>query len=61
MNINKLKPYPYLGPAPKKVEATIEREGEHKEDSKYKEDSNVRTQEKMFMMFLLKIWLNQKS
>jgi hypothetical protein len=55
VNINKLKPYPYLGPAPKKVEATIEREGEHKEDSKYKEDSNVRTQEKMFMMFLLKI------
>jgi len=42
VNINKLKPYPYLGQAPKKLEATIERGGEHKEDSKYKEDSKCK-------------------
>jgi hypothetical protein len=39
VNINKLKPYWYLGQAPKGLEATIERGGEHKEDSKRKEDS----------------------
>jgi hypothetical protein len=38
VNINKLKPYQYLGQVPKGLEATIERGGEHKKDLKYKED-----------------------
>jgi hypothetical protein len=39
MNMNKLKPYQYLGHVPKGLEATNEGGGEHKEDSQYKEDS----------------------
>jgi hypothetical protein len=34
VNINKLKPYQYLGQAHKKLEATIKGGGEHKEDSR---------------------------
>jgi hypothetical protein len=33
VNINKLKPYQYLGQAPRGLEATIEGGREHKEDS----------------------------
>jgi hypothetical protein len=45
VNINKFKPYRYLGQVPRGKEATIEGGGEHKEDlenkkeSKHKEDS----------------------
>jgi hypothetical protein len=39
VNINKLKPYKYLGKAPRGLKVTIEGGGEHKEDSKNKEDS----------------------
>ncbi len=39
MNINKLKPYIYVGKAPKGLEVTIEGGGEHKEDLENKEDS----------------------
>jgi hypothetical protein len=33
VNINKFKPYRYLGKVPRILEATIEGGGEHKEDS----------------------------
>ncbi len=33
VNINKLKPYWYLGKTPRGLEATIEGGGKHKEDS----------------------------
>ncbi len=39
VNINKFKPYWYLGQVPKGLKGTIEREGEHKEDSKNKKYS----------------------
>jgi hypothetical protein len=39
VNINKLKPYRYLGKAPRGLEATIGGGGEHKENSKNNEDS----------------------
>jgi hypothetical protein len=38
VNINKLKPYKYLGKTLRRLEAMIKREREHKEDSENKED-----------------------
>jgi hypothetical protein len=38
VNINKFKPYQYLGQTFRGLEATIEGGGEHKEDSENKED-----------------------
>ncbi len=39
MNINKFKPYKYLGKVPKGLEATIEGGGEHKDLGNKEEDS----------------------
>jgi hypothetical protein len=39
VNINKLKPYTYLGKVPKRLEVTVEHGLEHKEDLENKEDS----------------------
>ncbi len=39
VNINKFKPYQYLGQVPIGLEVTIEGGGEHKEDSENKKDS----------------------
>jgi hypothetical protein len=42
VNINKLKPYQYLGQVPRGLEATIEMGKEHKKDLEYKEDSKCK-------------------
>lgn len=68
MHINKLKPYRYLGQAPKGLEATIKGGGEHKEDSKHKEDlenkedSRADVQDDYIEKLIqLKILVNQKN
>jgi hypothetical protein len=52
MNISKLKPYRYLGKTLWRLEATIEREREHKEDSQkgfwYGSTKNQTTSKKYF-------------
>jgi hypothetical protein len=48
VNINKLKPYRYLGKALKGLEATIKGGGEHKEDSKNKGSENKEDSQKDF-------------
>ncbi len=54
VNINKFKPYKYLGKAPRGLEATVEGGGEHKEDSENKEEDS----QKGFSMVLSKIRLH---
>jgi hypothetical protein len=39
VNINKFKPYRYLGKVPIALKVTVERGLEYKEDSEHKEDS----------------------
>jgi hypothetical protein len=48
VNISNLKPYRYLGKAPKGLEATIEGGRKHKEDSENKDSKNKKDSQKDF-------------
>ncbi len=67
MNINKFKPYIYLGKAPKGLEATIKGGGEHKEDLEHEDSKNKEDSQKHFLYasteneITLKIGINQKK
>jgi len=60
VNINKVKPYQYLGQAPKKLEATIKRGGEHKEDSREDVPDQADLKNKEDSRSIKKITINQK-
>jgi hypothetical protein len=60
VNINKFKPYRYLGKVLEGLEATIEGGGEHKEDSKHKDSQKDFQDGFNKNQFTLKTTFNQK-